>query len=258
MQGKFTFLFCSLIFSPTRFNVLWRLQELFNLDPPLLVKLAATRWLSFNGAVKTHYDQYGPLTALFNKVVSENDKCPMAETLAALHNDQGNLLMLAFLKPILHQISTTNLLFQNTYADITKVYRDLRTFVFGMANRIVRPEALIQSAKPGMLRVTELEALRNTLTRQDSLKPLDLVGFGDGFRRMAANLQETGVLSRERIQIIKSDCANFLTKLCKELAARLPDSIAEIEKLRFFEPTQVLSTKGRPLFSSLPLDILRE
>ncbi|KAK3924001.1 Zinc finger MYM-type protein 1, partial [Frankliniella fusca] len=149
-------------------------KEMFGCMPPLLIKLAPSRWLSFYGAVKTHLAQYEARSALFNKVVQEakddKDICLTAKTLAQLHNDGTNLLYLTFLKPVLEQLTGLNLLFQRTDADLCRAFSDLRVFVFSIAGRVVKDEALRQTAQPGMLRVTELQALRNALSKQDSLE----------------------------------------------------------------------------------------
>ncbi|KAK3917883.1 Zinc finger MYM-type protein 1, partial [Frankliniella fusca] len=231
-------------------------EEMFGVEPPLLVRLASTRWLSFYGAVKTHLDQYNALKELFTREAAARDPCPTVVHLKNLHDDGSNLLLLTFLKPVLRELTQINVIFQHTYADITKIYTDLRVFVFSIAQRIIRPEALVQSARPGMLQLTELEALKSALSKRDSLKPLDLVNFGEAFRVLAQNMERGGLLSREKINIVKSACANFLIRLCKELTERLPSSIAEIEKLRFLSPSHALSKRGRPSFASLPLGLI--
>ncbi|XP_052130152.1 uncharacterized protein LOC127751118 [Frankliniella occidentalis] len=89
--------------------------------PPLLVKLATTRWLSWYGAVKSHLLQYSELRHLFRQAADadpEKKKCPMAHQLAALHEDGSHLLYLAFLKPILRELTSINTLFQSSAADI--------------------------------------------------------------------------------------------------------------------------------------------
>ncbi|KAK3909733.1 Zinc finger protein 862 [Frankliniella fusca] len=227
-------------------------------EPPLLVKLAATRWLSFYGAVKTHLDQFVPLQTLFKKISESNgnpDKCQTAVMLTKLHNDE-HLLYLTFLKPVLEHLTRINLLFQRTETDMTRAFTDLRVYVFGVAARVLRNEALLESAQQGMLRRTELEALRAALSKKDSLRPLDQVKYGDGFVTMSLAMERSGALSSEKIREIKACCANFLTTLSKELAERLPDCIHDVENLRHLAPTRVLAARGRPEFGTLPFHLI--
>lgn len=201
--------------------------------------------------------QYQALKKHFNDIVASTEKCPTAENLANMHNDNRNLLMLTFLAPILKGLTSTNVMFQHSYADVTRVYSDLKTYVFSVAKRVVRPEALIQTGQ-GMLRLTELQALKAALARQDSLKPLDLVDYPDAFATLALKMENEGLLTKAQITEVKSYCANFLVKLSKELAERLPACIADIQHLRYLAPTQVLAGRGRPKFTTLPFNLIRK
>ncbi|KAK3916154.1 Zinc finger MYM-type protein 1 [Frankliniella fusca] len=228
--------------------------EMFGFDPPMLVKLATTRWLSFYGAVKTHLAQYNALEALFTNAAT--DKCPAAVQLAALHKDGANLLYLTFLAPVLQQLTRMNLLFQSSNADLTRAFTDLRVYVFSVAGKVLKDEALRQSGQPGMLRLTELEALRNALNNKDNLRPLELVNYGDGFLTLAINMERSGALSTAKIREVKANCANFLSTLSIQLAQRLPDCIQDMEKKRNLAPDRVLAARGRPSFQSLPINLI--
>ncbi|KAE8739255.1 hypothetical protein FOCC_FOCC015239 [Frankliniella occidentalis] len=123
-------------------------QELTDGDkqPPKIVKMGATRWLSFYGAVKAHSEQYDQLHELFKRAATaqgaDRDKCHMAHTLRDLHADGSHLLYLVFLRPILREVVAMNVAFQRSSGDIFRLYSDLKTFVFTMASKVVKPEAI--------------------------------------------------------------------------------------------------------------------
>lgn len=230
--------------------------------PPMLVKLSATRWLSFHGAVSTHLSQYNVLQTYFHGFVADvkdpKDVCPTLKKLSDMHSDYRNLLMLTFLKPVLEKITIQNVLFQKTNADLTKAFTDLRVFVFSMARRVLKENALVQSAQPGVLRRSELEALRCTLENKEKLRPLEMVDYGEAFKDLSRRMLQARQITEEQLRQIQAYCANYLVRLCKELAARLPDCISEIENLRFFTPNRVLAKRGRPTFDQLPLHLIRK
>lgn len=224
--------------------------------PPTLVKLAATRWLSWYGAVKSHLVQYSTLESLFQKVVREDRRKdhPMAHTLVELHADKSHLLYLTFLKPLLHELTSMNVVFQSSIADVAKVYKDLRDFVFTMAKKIIKPERLKES-RPGMLRTSELEALRSAIQSKDAHLPVNMVGFGEGFWSTQATLAKLPHMKFEEVQAV---CADFLIKFVHELTSRLPTCIDAVQKMRAFTPAVALATRGRPGFRDLPHDLVRK
>ncbi|KAK3932367.1 Zinc finger MYM-type protein 1 [Frankliniella fusca] len=209
-------------------------EEMNGCKPPLLVKVAATRWLSYHGAVKTHLSQYNALQAYFKDLVRQErpDKiCPILKRISDLHDDARSILMLTFLKPVLEKVTITNVLFQRSNADLTKAFSDLRVFVFSMARRVLKENALFESAQPGVLRRSESDALRAALHDKEKLRPLDRVDFGEAFKNLAKTLLDAGQITPEALQEVRISCANYLTRLSKELAQRLPDTIQDMESI---------------------------
>lgn len=98
------------------------------------------------------------------------------------------MLYLTFLRPILREITSINVVFQSSMTDISKVYRDLRTFIFSPANRIIKPESL-KRCQPGMLRLTELQALKVAMQRQENFKPVELVNYGENFWKVTHDVK---------------------------------------------------------------------
>ena len=219
------------------------------------MRLAATRWLAWYGAVKAHSEQYKELQELFKRSAMADEKCHMAHTLSNLHEDRSHLLYLIFLRPILRDIVSTNVTFQKSTADISKVYRDLKSFVFTIANKIIKPEALKQSQDgTGMLRLTELQALQVAMQRRENFKPLELIGYGENFWQTATELN----LPSAKLREVQTVCAEFLVSFLHELTKKLPSCIDSVEKMRAFTPAVAMATKGRPEFRQLPMDLISE
>lgn len=158
--------------------------------PPQLVRLFTTRWLLWYGSVKLHSERYMQLKTLFITVANADtkEKCFMTHHLAALHEDMSNILYLTFLKPILREVTSMNVVFQSSVADISKVYRDLKIFIFSLANRIIKPEA-VKQCQPGMLCLIELQALKVAMSRQENFKPVELVNYGENFWKIAHDIK---------------------------------------------------------------------
>lgn len=183
------------------------------------------------------------------------EKCYTARTLAAMYNDAIHRLYLAFLRPILRDVTVINTIFQASNGDITKIYADLRTLIFSIASRIVRPEAMKEISRPmSILRKSELEMLNVTLSQEEKLLPKDRVYLGEAFQTLSAAL----ALSEDIILPVKQRCVEFLQVLVRELVNRLPNNVETIEKLRFFCPATALATSARPKFSDLPLELVEK
>ncbi|KAE8741263.1 hypothetical protein FOCC_FOCC013218 [Frankliniella occidentalis] len=221
--------------------------------PPALVRLAATRWLAWYGAVKAHSEQYKELHELFKRAALSDEKCHMAHTLSALHADKSHLLYLVFLRPILREIVSMNVAFQRSTGDIAKVYSDLKIFIFSIAHKVLKPESL-RRTQSDMLRVTEVQALQIALQRKENYKPLDLISFGEGFWRTVTELK----LPDDKLQAVKVACADFLVCFLQELVKKLPSCIEAVEKMRAFTPNVALSERGRPEFRQLPMNLIRD
>jgi len=194
-------------------------------DPPCLVRLANTRWLSWYGAVKTTLDQWDALKCHFEMRAGE--KCYTARTLAAMYNDPVHRLYLTFLRPILRDMTVINTVFQASNGDITKIHIDLRTLILSIASRIMRPEAMKESRPTSILRKSELEMLNVALSQGEKLLPADRVYLGEAFQTLSTAL----ALPQDIMLPVKQRCAEFLQVLVRELVNRLPNNVETVEKL---------------------------
>ncbi|KAK3929507.1 Protein ZBED8 [Frankliniella fusca] len=222
--------------------------------PPALVRLASTRWLSWYGAVKAHSAQYSELRELFTRAALADDKCHMAQTLSTLHQDGSHLLYLVFLRPILREIVSINVAFQRSSGDIASVYRDLKSFIFTIAQKVIKPEALRRTQENGMLRLTEVQALQVALQRRENFKPLELISYGEAFWKTATELR----LPEEKLRVVQTACAEFLVTFLRELTKKLLSCIEAVEQMRAFTPSIALAERGRPEFRQLPLNLIRD
>lgn len=205
--------------------------------------------------MKAHVAQYRPLQELFKRaaIAESEEKCFMAHTLARLHDDETHLLLLAFLRPILREVVATNVDFQQSSGDFGRLYRDLKTFVFAMANRVLKPEAIKQT-QSSTLGLTELQALQVALQRRENFRALDLVKYGDGFYQTALQLK----LPYEKLKMVKTICAEFLVKFTHELTLKLPSCMESVEKMKAFQANVAMGARGRPEFHDLPLEFIRK
>lgn len=89
-------------------------------------------------------------------------------------------------------------------------------------------------------------ALKNSLT----LLPLDAVDFGYALSILA----EKKTVDHKTLDVVKSNCENFLISHCGELVKRLPHNVKCIEKLKNFNPSMLFSIVPAK-FSDLPLDL---
>lgn len=221
----------------------------------MLVKLSTTRWLAWSNCVARVLDQYQSLKELFAaEAANEHDKCYTAKTLHAMYQDPTNLLYLTFLRPILRDVNQKSLLFQSNSADITKVYKDLRVFVYTLVRTVLKPEAIPEVNPDGVLRSVELAALNDAFKDANSFLPLDRVDFGEKFKSLLAKLN----LPERLVTPVKQRCANFLVKLTRELVEKLPTCVEVVERLRFFAPERALALQAHPTFEQLPLDLMRK
>ncbi|KAK3931229.1 Protein FAM200B [Frankliniella fusca] len=222
-------------------------------EPHMLVKLATTRWLAWGNCVARVLDQYQSLKELFAvEAVNEHEKCYTAKTLHAMYQDPTNLLYLTFLRPILRDVNQKSLLFQSNSADITKVYKELRVFVYTLVRKVLKKEVIPEVNSDGVLRGVELAALNEAFKDNHSFLPLDMVKFGDAFDTLVNKLN----LPERLVTPVKQRCANFLVRLTKELVERLPTCVEVVERLRFFAPERALALQARPKFQQLPLDLI--
>jgi len=93
-------------------------------------------------------EQWNDLKEYF---ISQKDVDYKACELANLYHDNSNRL-LTFLKKILQQVSVVNLSFEKNDADITRLFSDLRSLVFMLAARVLKPAAIAETARASKYR----------------------------------------------------------------------------------------------------------
>lgn len=221
-------------------------------NPVKLQKLCDTRWMSWLPVASGILDQWTELQGFFRMKASENDY--KALTLAGIFEDPSNLLYVTFLKSILREVHTVNLAFEQTNADITKVYSDLRVLFFSLSARVLKSKMIAETSKPGVLRSIEIQMLQKALSEAHNLRPLDRVNFGDAFQKVLLNLH----ISPEKLKTVRERCADYILCLCNQLSNRLPHNIETVEKMKNLAPRFALERIARPLFEQLPLDLVGE
>ena len=175
-----------------------------------------------------------------------------AKHLSDLLEDDSNLLLMIFVRNVLHSVAPVNLAFESTEADVTKLFIDLRNLTFTLAGRILYTTALPQTERPGALRVDEVSALRDALLRPDNLLPVDRINLGDAFRTALQCMK----IEQGKLLKVHKFCGSYLFRLCLQLVERLPPNLHVVSKIRYLAPPLVLARVGRPTFQQLPLEFL--
>lgn len=227
-----------------------RLYKIINGDGSIhnkLKKLCATRWLAFYDCVKIILDQWSELKTCF-EMAAVKEKCTSAKILAEMYKNDSNMLYLIFLKPVLREITTVNLLFQSENADITKAYQDLKTLLMTTAKRIIKPNFLRDDDCPTALCLEDVDRVAKALKNELAYLPLEAVDFGFAFLTRANNSS----IDSKALNSVKYHCSKFLVNLCEELVKRLPHNIKIIQKLKHLNPKSVLSASK---FTDLPLEL---
>jgi len=214
-----------------------------------LKKLCATRWLAFYNCISIILDQWLELKTCFG-MAAVKEKCHSVQILSNMYKDDSNLLYLTFLKPILREVTNVNLLFQSDHADLTKVYGDLKSLLVAISKRIIKPNFLCDDEVPTALCVEDVDRVAKALKNKLALLPLDSVDFGYAFSILA---NEKTIASKD-LQIVKSNCANFIVSLCEQLVNRLPNNVKIINQLKHFNPRTICSAEP-PAFKDLPLEL---
>jgi len=195
-------------------------------------------------------EQWTELQGFFRMKASQNDY--KASTLADILEDPSNLLYVIFLTSVLREVHLVNLGFEQTNADITKMYSDLRVLFVSLCARVLKSEAIVETSRPGVLRSVEIQMLQKALSDTSNLRPLDRVDFGDTFQKVLPNLH----ISSEKLKIVRERCADYILCLCNQLSNRLPSNIEVIEKIKNLAPHLALERSARPLFEHLPFDLI--
>ncbi|XP_067213025.1 zinc finger protein 862-like [Linepithema humile] len=201
-------------------------QTLNNGQEPLkILRVAETRWLSIEPAVKRILDQWTELKAHF-EISRVNDNCYTAELLYSMYRDKKNFIYLSFLYPILSMVQKTNKNFESKVADPTKLLSDIKRLYSTVANKIV------------------LSTARIDIYEQDIEKYLDpSPALGYAFD---SSCTENEIVGQEK-ENLKSRCVSFLIALVKELKNRLPDNIKILERISAFSVTKCLKANKLPI-----------
>jgi len=144
-----------------------------------------------------------------------------------------------------------NLAFESADTDLAKLYTDLRSLVYTLARRILKPQAVAETTRPGILRKQEMAVLKQVLNNSENLLPVDRTDLGGKFLRLQQQLN----MDTETCNRIRKKCGEYIYELLKQLIHRVPGNVDHIEKIRNFFPHLVLCpTAARPTFQQLPYD----
>lgn len=194
-------------------------------EPLKILRVADTRWISIEPAVKRILDQWTELNAHF-EISRLSDNCYTAELLYSMYCDKKNFIYLSFLYPILSLIQKTNKNFESKVADPTKLLSDIKRLYSTVANKILLPTARID------------------IYEQDIEKYLDpSPALGYAFE---SSCVENEVIGQEK-EYLKTRCVSFLIALVRELKNRLPDNIKILERISAFSVTECLKANKLPI-----------
>lgn len=144
------------------------------------------------------------------------------------------------------------MIFEHTHTIVTKLYSDFRDSVFSVAFRVLKPQAIAERSRPGMLKFYEVEILSTAFDTASNILPIAKVNLNDSFRQMAQNLKVT----ENELLPVNQKCADFLLKLGQQLCQRIPSNIKEIEKIKYLTTRMTLTRDARPNLYQLPLELI--
>lgn len=222
--------------------------------PNKLIPLCKTRWLVWSIAVKSTLQQWIELkTHFIERANDPKENCYMATILRNLYNDDSNLLYLIFLKPVLEQINSVNLLFQSQTAEVTELFGELRILLLSIARKIIKPTYLYMQNST-VLCMEDLETIQRAVHDKNTWLSLDSVDLGESFQEKALNCN----ISSKQLALVKTHCASFLLVLCRELVKRFPANLNLIEAVKYFSPKLCVNLLIQPKFQHLPLNLIRK
>ena len=186
--------------------------------PLKIVRMADTRWLSIEPAVKRILDQWISLRTHF-EITRIKDNCYTAELLHSMYCDKKNFVFLSFLHPILSLVQKTNKSFESQVADPTKLLTDLKMLYSIVVSKIVLPTARIDIYEQDI---------------DKYLDPTPTLGFA-----FESAYSENGINGQEKDHL-KSRCISFLVALARELKNRMPENIKILERMNILSVSECL------------------
>lgn len=222
-------------------------------NPKKLVSRSKTRWLVWVPCSDVIIDQWFELKGYFTLKGEGPQGDRKAKDLSKLYSE-SNMLYLLFLRHALSGVQKISSAFEQTDADITKLYTDLRSQVLVLAGRILKPQSMAQAARPGMLRCDEARMLKEALSKSENLLPVDRVNLGDAFRKKA----QVSSMPADELYGIRHKCGEYIYVLTRDLLDKLPSNLDAVSKLKYLTPKMALSQLARPGFQQLPTEMAGE
>ncbi|KAK3916903.1 Zinc finger MYM-type protein 1 [Frankliniella fusca] len=177
-------------------------------EPGKVPKECDTRWLSWMPGVEYIVSHWTELRAFFTARAARAD--PKKEKtiieLAGHYKNPATQLYFLFLKSVLLDVNRVKMEFQQTNADITKLYSDLRILIFSLAGRFLKETAIPVVDQEGVVRMQEINALRQALNDKNMLLPLDRASFGASFALAAS----TSGLTPHELQPVRNACGQYV------------------------------------------------
>lgn len=140
------------------------------------ILLSQTRWLSKYNAIERICTQYLELQTHIS-IVCDIEKCHSARMLNETYRDTRNILILQFLRPILKQINTVNLYFQNDKVDLHEAYLELESFIMVIVRKIIKKDFLLFLKDKPKTEDVFVDLLNNPI----ALLSDDEIDFGSNF-----------------------------------------------------------------------------
>lgn len=170
-----------------------------------------------------------------------------------------NQIYFTFLKPILHEVTQVNVIFQGTNVNVFKAHCDLKNLLISLIRHVLKPNNISQIIKEStqikIIRLTDIEAVRNALRFPGAHLSNNCVDYCWQFETQSALSIESKNIKQLQLNTVKQRCTHFLLKLCHELCNRLPDNMSTIEKIEYFCPDQCFNSNQRSSFGKLPLNL---
>lgn len=206
-----------------------------------MIQLSRTRWLAFYNVVKRLLEQWMELKIHF-RIACDAEKCYTARMIRDMLEDDCNRLYLVFLKPILFEVQHLNTSFQSEKIDAGSLYTEISLTFLSFARRIL---------KPIFLRTAHMSSIQQIIDAVDNdLAFLSVVemDFGQEFEK---EIKQSQISAENKFQV-QQRCFNFLKRLLKEMAQRLPANFEIFKKIELLSPNRCTS-QVRVKFEDLPL-----